>query len=310
MGQQNFFKYIVESIKNSGMIGRIMAVNAVIYIFFLLLLVGEHLIEKPGPDEITLQYKVSLYFAAPGDPSELAYKPWSIITQMFTHVEFGHFFLNMLVFFFTGRMFVQFFGERRLLTIYLLGGIFAYLFHVAAYYLFPAFAEQVAPSVIGASGSIMAVFMAVAFYRPNLKVLLFAVIPVPLILVAALYLWADLSGITQPKEEGSNIAHFAHLGGALFGMLAVVKFHSSRNIISRFENWIYSFKRPRLQRKTKMKAHKGGNQAREMTDEEFNYNKKQRQERVDAILDKISKKGYEGLTKEEKDFLFNESQRK
>jgi membrane associated rhomboid family serine protease len=285
------------------MIGRIMAVNTVVYIFFLLLLVIEKLAVKPG-----LQENVLLYFAAPGDPSELAYKPWSILTQMFTHVEFGHFFLNMLVFFFTGRMFVQFFGERRLLTIYLMGGIFAYLFHVAAYYVFPAFAEQVAPSVIGASGSIMAVFMAVAFYRPNLKVLLFAVIPVPLILVAALYLWVDLSGITQPKEEGTNIAHFAHLGGALFGMLAVIRFHSSRNIINRFENWIYSFKRPRFKRGPKMKVYKG--EARQMTDEEFNYNKKQRQERVDAILDKISKKGYEGLTKEEKDFLFNESQRK
>ena len=78
-----------------------------------------------------------------------------------------------------------------------------------------------------------------------------------------------------------------------------------------FDKWIYSFKRPRFsfKRKPKMKVYQGGN-ARQMSDEEFNATKKQRQDRVDAILDKIAKKGYDGLSKEEKDFLFNESQRK
>ena len=314
MGQQNFFQYIVNSLKNSGMTGKLLAVNAIVYLLFLLLQIGGWLFTKPTSvveSAPSLAEKVLVYFAAPGNPAELAYKPWSIITQMFTHFEFGHFFFNMLVLFFTARIFTQFFGERRLLTVYLLGGVFGYIFHIGAYYAFPAFAEQVAPSVIGASGSIMAVFMAISFYRPQLKVHLFGILPVPIILIAGLYLWSDLSGLSQQNIEGSNIAHLAHLGGAIFGMISIIKIDSSKNWLNRFDNWIYNFNLPKFsfKRKPKMKIYKGG-EARNMTDEEFNATKQQRQDRVDAILDKIAKKGYEGLSKEEKDFLFNESQRK
>jgi len=306
MGQQNFLQYIVQSLKNSGMIGKILAVNSVVYLFFLFLQIGEKLFVKPN-----LVNDVLVYFSAPGNPADLVYKPWSVITQMFTHQQFGHFFFNMIAFYFTGRLFVQFFGERRLLSVYFFGGIFAYLFHVAAYYVFPAFAPQVAPSVIGASGAVMAIFMAAAFYKPSLKILLFGVLPVPLIAIALLYLFFDLSGVAQTAEEESGIAHLAHLGGAIFGILSIIKIQSPNNFMNRFDKWIYSFKRPRFsfKRKPKMKVYQGGS-AREMSDDEFNATKKQRQDRVDAILDKIAKKGYDGLAKEEKDFLFNESQRK
>jgi len=306
MGQQNFFQFIVQTLKNSGMIGRILAINSVVYILFLLLQIIEHLFVLDG-----LKFSVLYYFAAPGNPSELIYKPWSVFTQMFTHEAFGHFFFNMFVFFFTARIFVQFFGERRLLSTYLLGGLFAYLFHIGAYYIFPVFAAQIAPSVIGASGAIMAVFMAVSFYRPSLKVMLFGIIPMPIIIIALLYLWMDLSGIANADKTVSNIAHLAHLGGAIFGMLSILNVNSPKNFMDRLDNWTLRFKLPsfKLKKGTKFKVHKGGN-VKQMTDEEFNATKKQRQDRVDAILDKIAKKGYEGLTKEEKDFLFNESQRK
>jgi len=306
MGQQNFLQYIVQTLKNSGMIGRILAVNTVVYLFFLFLQIGENLFVKPD-----LTDNVMLYFAAPGNPADLAYKPWSVITQMFTHDGFGHYFFNMLVFFFTARMFVQFFGERRLLSVYLIGGIFAYLCHIGAYLVFPVFAERAADSVVGASGSVMAIFMAIAFYRPNTKVLLFGVIPVPLILIALGYILMDLTGIAEDNSGEDRVAHFSHIGGAIFGILSVIKINSPNNFMNRFDKWIYSFKRPRFsfKRKPKMKVYQGGN-ARQMSDEEFNATKKQRQDRVDSILDKIAKKGYDGLSKEEKDFLFNESQRK
>jgi len=307
MGQQNFLQYIVQTLKNSGMIGKILLINTVICIFFLFVQISENLFVKPG-----LYDDVMFYFAAPGNPADLANKPWSIITQMFTHYGFGHYFFNMLVFYFTARMFVQFFGERRLLSVYLIGGIFAYMCHIGAYLVFPVFAEHGAGPVVGASGSVMAIFMAIAFYRPGTKVLLFGLIPIPLILLAVGYILMDLTGIAEQKTDGSDrIAHFAHIGGAIFGILSVINYNSPKNFMNRFDKWIYSFKRPRFsfKRKPKMKVYQGGN-ARNMTDEEFNASKKQRQERVDAILDKIAKKGYDGLSKEEKDFLFNESQRK
>lgn len=304
---QNIFEYIKSILKRYGVIGRILIINTAVYLFFLILQIIEHLYVKEGLTESVMNY-----FAAPGIPAELAYKPWTVFTHMITHYEFGHFILNMLVFFFTSAMFVTFFSERRLVTVYILGGLFAYFFHVGAYYIFPVFAEQVPPGILGASGSVMAIFMAVAFYRPSLKVYLMGLIPIPIFIIAALYIWSDLSGINTSPGEDDNIAHLAHLGGALFGALSIIGYGKMKYWLNPFDWFFSKFKIPaiNLKRKPKMKVYQGGAQTKYMSDEEFNQNKKLRQDRLDAILDKVSKRGYDGLTQEEKDFLFNESQRK
>ena len=306
MQQQNVFQYLRNSLKNSGVLGRLLLVNAVIFLILFIFGIAINFEEER-------MNAVLVYLAAPGDPSMLAYVPWTVITSMFTHYEFAHFILNMLVFFFTGVIFLQHFSQQRLLSTYILGGIFAYVVHVASYYIFPAFAEQTPSSVVGASGAIMAIFMAVAFHRPSMRVMLFGLIPVPLIVVAALYIITDLMGVTeQAKNGGSNIAHFAHLGGAIFGALSIIGAGSSKHFMNRVDRFFGWFKAPKFSfsRKPKMKVYQGSAQTKTMTDEEYNFNKKMRQDKLDAILDKIGKKGYDGLTKEEKDFLFNESQRK
>ncbi|MBK6527569.1 MAG: rhomboid family intramembrane serine protease [Crocinitomicaceae bacterium] len=308
MEQQNVSEYLKGSIRNSGLLGKIILVNTVIYLIMVILMLAQRLFVNDG-----LLEQVLIYLVAPGNPALLKYAPWTVITYMFTHYEFLHFIFNMLILYFSGKIFLQFFGEKRLLSTYILGGIFAYALHVGAYYIFPVFANQSADPIVGASGAIMAVFMAVAFYRPALKVMLFGVVPVPLIAIAALYIITDLLGLTEQQVEGqSRIAHFAHLGGVLFGIVSIIGVNSSNHFmkkVDRFFAWIISPKFS-FKRKPKMKVYQNPNETKKMTDEEFNFNKKLRQERLDAILDKIGKKGYEGLTKEEKDFLFNESQRK
>jgi membrane associated rhomboid family serine protease len=306
--QQNVFQYLKGSLKNSGTLGKILAVNTVIYLFFLILQIVEKLFIKEGLTE-----NVVMYFAAPGNPADLIYIPWTILSSMFSHFMFGHFLFNMLILFFTGIIFLQHFSPVRLLSTYILGGLFAYLAHIGAYYLFPAFAAQSASPVIGASGAIMAVFMAIAFHRPALRVMLFGLIPVPLFIIAALYILTDLTGITEQQAGNeSNIAHFAHLGGVIFGAISIIGVDSRNHFMTYADRFFGWFKAPKLsfKRKPKLKVHQGGSQTKNMTDEEYNFNKKLRQERLDSILEKIGKKGYEGLTKEEKDFLFNESQRK
>jgi membrane associated rhomboid family serine protease len=308
MQQQNVSEYLKGSLRNSGLLGKIILVNTVIFLILMVLKIVESLFVHEG-----LLASVVVYLVAPGNPADLKYAPWTVITYMFTHYDFLHFIFNMLILYFSGKIFVQFFGEKRLLSTYILGGVIAYIVHVGAYYVFPVFANQSADAIVGASGAIMAVFMAVAFYRPSLKVMLFGVIPIPLIAIAAVYIISDLLGITEQRVEGqSGIAHFAHLGGVLFGIVSILGVDKANHFmkkVDRFFAWIiapkFSFKR-----KPKMKVYQNPNETKKMTDEEFNFNKKLRQERLDAILDKIGKKGYEGLTKEEKDFLFNESQRK
>lgn len=302
MQEQNVFQYIIQSYKRSGAIGRIIAVNLIVFLFFSVLF----LIEKLFLVE-NLENSVKIWFAAPGDPAELIYKPWSIITQLFTHSGLWHFAFNMIMFYFTAKIFVQFFGERRLVSTYFFAGIFAYIFHVGCYYLIPAFQQHAVPGLIGASGAIMAIFMAIAVHRPNFKVYLYGIIRVPLVLLAILYIVYDLRGITNPD----GIAHLAHLGGAIFGAVSVINVNSSKNFMNRFDRWLSKFKWPKLsfKRKPKMKVYKQED-FQEMDDDQYRSSKMAHQERVDAILEKISKKGYEGLTKEEKEILFNESRKK
>jgi hypothetical protein len=152
--------------------------------------------------------------------------------------------------------------------------------------------------ILGASGSIMAIFTALAFYQPNLQVSLFGVFPIRIYFLALFFLFKDLINIGTDDQ----IAHFAHLGGAIFGLLSIQNLHSAKNILTRLEGFfsrIFAFFKP----KKKVKPTK----TRFKTDEEFNHEKHLKQVKMDQILDKISKSGYDSLTKAEKEFLFNQS---
>lgn len=227
-------------------------------------------------------------------------KPWGIITSIFSHFEIWHLIFNMLFLYFSGQLFDQIFDKRRLWQTYIFGGISGGILEIAAHYLFPSFqnADQV---VVGASGSIMAIFTALAFHSPNIRVNLFGIFPVKIYLIAIFFLLNDLIGIADPSD---NVAHFAHLGGAIFGLISIQSMHSSNNILSVLGSFFDRIKKLI----TSGKSTKSG-KAKFKTDEEYNIEKKRRQEKTDAILDKISKSGYESLTKEEKDFLFNQSKK-
>jgi len=227
-------------------------------------------------------------------------KPWGIITSVFSHFEIWHLIFNMLFLYFSGQLFEQIFDKKRLWQTYIFGGISGGILEIAAHYLFPSFqnSDQV---VVGASGSIMAIFTALAFHSPNIRVNLFGIFPVKIYLIAIFFLLNDLIGIDNPSD---NVAHFAHLGGAIFGLISIQSMHSSNNILTVLGSFFDRIKKMI----TSVKSTKSG-KAKFKTDEEYNLEKKRRQEKTDAILDKISKSGYESLTKEEKDFLFNQSKK-
>jgi hypothetical protein len=203
----------------------------------------------------------------------------------------------MLFLYFSGRFFEQYFSRKKLWLTYLFGGIAGGILELLANNLFPAL-QGTNVVILGASGSIMAIFTALAFYQPNLQVSLFGIFPIRIYFLALFFLFKDLINIGTDDQ----IAHFAHLGGALFGLLSIQNLHSSKNILTRLEGFfsrIFTFFKP----KEKVNRTK----TRFKTDEEFNHEKHLKQVKMDQILDKISKSGYDSLTKAEKEFLFNQS---
>ena len=257
--------------------------------------------------ETYLNKYVNPVFGLHTTPESFITNPWALFTNMFAHYDFLHLLFNMIFLYFAGRMFEQMFDNKRLLYTYLLGGLFGGVLEILAHTILPKMGifNNV---VIGASGSITAIFVAIAFYRPNLKVNLFGIFPVRIIILAGLYILKDL--LSLGKDD--HIAHFAHLGGAILGMISIQSLHSSGNIVNRaqqFGDWLVSLFSGKRKPKMKVKREKQQAGKRPMTDEEYNAVKKKKQDQIDRILDKISKSGYESLTKKEKDFLFNQSKK-
>jgi hypothetical protein len=213
----------------------------------------------------------------------------------------------MIFLYFAGKMFESLFNSKRLIYTYVLGGLIGGVLEIVAHNTFPLLQGKDSV-IVGASGSVMAIFAALAFYRPNLQVNLFGVFPVRLIFVAGAFILIDL--ISLGVDDGT--AHFAHLGGVIFGMISVHNHMSSSNIINRSQmlgSKINQFFRTLFGLDKKLKVKKGGayHNPRFKTDEEYNLEAKQKQQKTDMILDKIAKSGYDSLTKAEKEFLFNQS---
>lgn len=229
-------------------------------------------------------------------------KPWSIFTYMFFHVEFFHIFFNMITLYFGGRVFVYFLKNNQLISTYIFGGIVGALFYMIAFNVFPVFQPIVHASfALGASASVLAVLVAVATYSPNFAMNLLFVGPVKLKYIALVFVGIDILSI----DKGNPGGHIAHLGGAFWGFLYARSLKKGTDITSIFYGIGKAFKSFfYTERKSKMKVDYKAETKRPVSDEEYNKHKLAKQERIDAILDKISQSGYESLSKEEKEYLF------
>ncbi len=249
------------------------------------------------------------WLAVPAYLPSLMYKPWTIISYMFLHEGFMHILFNMLILYWFGKIFLDYLNQKQLLSVYILGGIFGAFFFILFYNIFPAFnISKYAAVALGASASVMAVVVAISFYIPNNVMYLMFIGPVKMKYIAIGYIVLDVLSIAGTNSGG----HIAHLGGALFGYLYISQLKQGRNITKGFDKFldsIFSFFRFRRNPKMKVK-YKRTNYDGAYThyqDIEYNQQKKQDKERLNQILEKISKSGYDSLTKEEKEILFKAS---
>ena len=244
----------------------------------------------------------------PNEPGEYLFKPWSIITYAFLHGGLWHLLSNMLILYFSGIYFLNYFSPKKMLNFYFLGGIFGALVYMASYNLFPAFQGTGRSYLIGASAAVMSILVGIATHIPHMRVRLILLGSIKLWWIAAFLVVIDIIQIPISNPGG----HLAHLGGAGFGYLYATQLGKGNNIASGFEkmlDWIgslFSSSRPSAKRSNLKTVHRRsstGNKSAGFTSHV--RNKKEEQEKIDAILDKISKSGYDSLTKQEKDFLFN-----
>lgn len=240
------------------------------------------------------------WFELPNDFFAFLVQPWSIIIYSFFHGGIGHLFWNMLLIFFVGRIFLNLFDGRRFLNVYFLGVILGGLFFMLGYNIFPAF-FNVNAALIGASAGASAILIFICTYIPNQEVR---------VIFFNIKLWyigvfVVLMDLIQLPTSGNAGGHLAHLGGALLGYLYARQLFKGNDIgagFSAFFDGIANlFKRSEKKAplKTVYKNKSAGGKGRKS-----DYDAQSKQKKIDAILDKISKSGYESLSKAEKDFLF------
>lgn len=281
----NIVNNIKYRFKNAGIVEQLIYINLTV---FLLVFIS---------NTFGFLFKSSSNFlvqwlALPASFNEFLSKPWTILTYGFLHASFLHILMNLFALFYIGHLFKQYFTPKQLLNFYLFGTVFGGILFLISYNYFPVFAEQKGNNVLlGASAGISAIFIGLATYMPNYQLKIPLVGFVKLWILAAI--WVALDVIQIPA--GNAGGRIAHLGGALFGFLYVQQASNKEiDILKPLKNL---FKKQQKPLKT---VYNSGKKAKKTSP------KSENQQQIDAILDKISKSGYDTLTKAEKDFLFKQ----
>jgi membrane associated rhomboid family serine protease len=248
------------------------------------------------------------YLSVPAHIGSLLARPWTIFTYMFLQENFMHLLFNMIVLYFGGRIFTEYLDSRKLINTYIVGGLVGAAFYIVSFNVFPVFSESLPYSVaLGSSASVLALLIAAATYVPEYSVVLFLFGRIKLKYLALIVVLVDVLSISKGNAGG----HIAHLGGAFWGFFYIWQMKAGRNLTINFR-WLNlkRFFSPLSRAKKKPTQNPFTGKGRPLTDEEYNTIKNQQQQRIDKILEKISKSGYSSLTREEKELLFSSSNKK
>ncbi len=282
-----------------NVVTRLILLNVVVFLFFILL----NVISKFTQTNLAF---IEPWFYGTSSLSDFIYRPWGMFTYMFLHSGFRHILFNMLFLYFFGRIFLTFLSGRKFISFYILGGIAGFILYVACYNIFPYFQYQVGQPIVGASAAVMSIMAATVALAPNYEVRLFLIpFNIRIIWIGLFFFVQDLFALQGTFNIGGSLAH---IGGIVFGYMAISQRQKGKDITLWFEKLIDKISAIFTKKKIKV-SYKNTSTSRPKTDEEFNIEKRQRQIKIDAILDKIKQSGYDSLSKSEKDFLFNEGKK-
>lgn len=293
-GNQTNFN--VNFMQNS-MLVRLVYANLALFLSIKLLYLFFWLFQGASPD-----IWASQWLAVPSNLGNLIFKPWTVITYMFLHLDFFHLLSNMLWLYFLGTLFVQFLGERKLFTVYIAGGVAGALLYILFFNIFPVFREINNNAIaLGASASVMAVVVGIGTFTPDYEIKLFGAISVKLKYIAMISFAIDVISISNSNSGG----HIAHIGGAALGFFFAKQWKQGKDITAwagRSSDFIVALFKPGKKSKMKVKY-----KSESTSNYDFNSRKNANQAEIDAILDKISRSGYDSLSKKEKELLFKAS---
>ncbi len=288
---------IKQSYRQGGALTKLIYIN--VGVFIVIRLLQAFFSFSTGSASIN-DYPLLEWLSVPADLMVLMLKPWTLLTYMFVHYDFLHILFNMLYLYWFGRIFLEFLNSRQLLGVYILGGLTGVVFYLVSYNFISVLHQQSSYAILmGASGSVMAILFAVAKYAPNHKIYLMFFGAVPLKYMALAALVIDLISIPALSNTGG---HLTHIGGAAFGYFYGASISKGRDItlgFNRLMDRIVSI----FSHQSKLKV----THRRPMTDMEYNRRELSKQKEVDRVLDKIKTSGYDSLTKDEKQILFDAS---
>lgn len=266
-----------------------------------------------GVNSTDIFCSVLRFFEIPASTIKFITHPWTLITYFFTHVNFFHILFNMLFLYWFGRLINEFLGHKKVVSLYFLGGIAGGLMYILIYNLLPQFAERVELTyMLGASAGVFAIVVGAAVFMPNYTMYLLLFGPVRIKYIAMFYVLLSFFSIPGANAGGS----IAHLGGAAIGWLYIRQLQKGNDLglwINQSIEFVKSFfvRQPKIKvsyssgKRSDPKSSKSAH----MSSSKGKRHSLPDQDEIDTILDKISQSGYESLSKEEKQKLFNASKK-
>lgn len=287
---------IKRTFKEGSALTRLIYIN--IGVFLLVKIIGVFFALAGYP------FNLTEYLSVPSVSEVLIRQPWTPITYMFLHANFLHLLFNVLGLYWFGQLFLYHFEGSKLVSVYLLGGLAGAALYILAYNIFPAF-DSVYGLLLGASASVFAILVAVAFYDPEREIRMFFIGSFPLKYVAAFYVVLSVISISS-TNPGGNIAH---LGGAFWGWFYIYQLRKGKDmgagfvhLLDKIGAWLVDvFKQKSNMKVTYKKPPRD--------DHEYKKQKNVQQTEINQILDKIGKSGYNSLTKHEKELLFKQGKK-
>jgi membrane associated rhomboid family serine protease len=304
--EQQYKRRISLAQANNALIVLI-AINVIIFIILAFLKAIFMLQYKDNADALNFfNSNVLNQFSLAAQPDKIASKPWTILSHMFTHSNLWRLLGNMLWLWLFGYIFLDLTGNRKIIPLYIYGALAGALAFVLSYNLLPGLRQHLAEGfIMGANSGVIAIAIGVTMIAPVYRIFPMILGGIPLWVLTAIYILIDFAGIS--KNTG---VYSAHLAGALTGFLFIYSFRRGYDWsewMSNFFDWVSNLFNPD-------KPKKGKNIKQELfyksSTRPYKKTPNITEQRINEILDKISQKGYNSLSEEEKDLLKRASQEK